>query len=326
MRRAGSHELSRLSFGAALAHLREVYAREDAGHVVTAYDEARRRSWAFRALTAVLERIYPVRAFLAVAADLFDPAIGEHGLHGGCRRILDTLSFDWESVVPDEEREKLEMAPVMFYGNHPSLLTPFLVAAAVDRDDLAFLSTSYVRRLIPRFSRYCLRLEVSLTEDWKEWRRGGLRRVLAYRLLSVLHAVPSPDEAKEINRNAIRDAVERLRAGGSIMIIPSGGGKNDRTWYPGIGVIATRLTENPGRDDIWVAPIREENCSNKRVYTILLRGPFARLRRRRHARRPVRILIAPPAPLREIVGEGPTVETAVRNLRAHYRLTFPEGT
>jgi len=310
--------LERLSFRAALDHLRSVYAQEDAGHVVTAYDEARRRSFAFRAVTAVLERIYPVRAFLQLAADLFDRAIGEDGLHAGCRRILDTLAFDWEGVTPEEGIRILQSAPVIFYGNHPSLLTPFLVAACVDREDLAFLSTSYVRRLLPHFRKYCHRLEVSLTESMKEWRRGGVRRVLAYRLLSLLHAVPSPSEAKEINRRAIHDAVESLRVGGSIMIVPSGGGKHDRVWYPGIGMIARDILANPGREDVWVAPIREEHCSNKRIYATLLRGPLARLRRRRDERHPVRILLGEPSLLREVVGESPTVQAAIDGLRDHY--------
>jgi hypothetical protein len=318
----GRDDPERRSFRAALCGLRRAYAQEDGGHVITAYEEAQRRSWTFGLLAAVLERVYPVRAFLRLAADLFDPAIGQEGLHAGCRRILNSLPFDWNAVLPSEGEERLRTAPVIFYGNHPSLLTPFLVAACVDREDLAFMSTSYVRRLIPSFRKYCLRLEVSLTRSWTEWRRGGLRRVLAYRLLSVLHAVPRPDEAKEINRRAIGDAVDFLQSGGSVMIIPGGGGKRDRDWFPGIGLIAKRLVENPGAEPVWVAPIREENCSNKRIYATLLSGPFARVRRRRNDRHPVCIRIAAPTRLTEVIGKTPSVTSAVAALRDHYRRAF----
>lgn len=313
-----------VTFRTALEELQRAYADLDGEPVVAAYDDARRRSRTFRILTSVLERVYPVRAFLRIAAEVFDPAIGEKGLHAGCRHILDSLPSEWECVLPTDDLERLRDAPVIFYGNHPSLLTPFLLAASIDRDDLSFLSTSYVRRLIPSFRPYGLRLEVSLTRSWAEWRRGGLRRVLAYRLLNVIHAVPSPAEAKEINRQAIDEAVARVRAGESIMIIPSGGGKKDRTWYSGIGIIARRLLEDPGQTPTWVVPTREENSSNQRIYATLMTGLVARLRRRRFERHPVRILIASPTRLSDVIDQTGTVEDAVASLRRHYERTFPQ--
>jgi hypothetical protein len=318
-------EADRTSFRTALRELQRAYSDPNAGHVIHAYDDARRRSRLFGVLTAAIERIYPVREFLRLAADLFDPAIGEYGLHGGCRRILDALPLEWECVLPQGAIDRLRTAPVIFYGNHPSLLTPFLLAASIDREDVSFLSTSYVRRLIPSFRDYCLRLEVSLTRSWTEWRRGGLRRALAYRLLSLIHAVPSPAEAKRINRQAIEDALARLRAGESIMIIPGGGGKRDRKWFPGIGIIARRLVEEPGREPAWVVPVREENSSNQRLYAMLMHGILARARRRRFDRLPVRFLLAAPTPLVDVVGTVPTVEGAVAALRSHCRRAFPES-
>jgi len=315
-------ELDRLSFRAAVAKLRCAYEQDDAGHVVTAYDDARRRSCLFRLLTGLLEPIYPVRGFLRSAADLFDPAISEDGLHGGCRRILDTLPLDWECQTSAADAAVLRFASVIFYGNHPSLLTPFLAAACVDREDLRFCSTSYVRRLIPSFSGYSYPLEVPLTRSWTEWKRGGARRVLAYRLISLLHAVPSPDEAKRVNLEALGRAADHLRCGGSIMIIPGGGGKRDRTWFSGIGILATDLIGNPGAEPVYVVATREENCSNRRMYATLMRGPIALVRRRLMSRRPVRMRFARPIPLREVVGENPTVAGAVDALRRHYEAAF----
>jgi len=310
------------SFRSALRELRRVYAHEDAGPLVDAYDEARRRSRMFRVLAAVLEHIYPVRGFLTHAAELLDRAIAGEGLHAGCRRALDTLSFEWECRVPEAHEQTLRSAPIIFYGNHPSLLTPFLVAAGVDREDLHFMSTSYVSRLIPSFRQYSFRLEVPLTRSWTEWKRGGLRRVLAYRLLSLLHAVPSSGDAKAINRRALGDAATSLRNGGSVMIVPSGGGKRDRYWFPGIGILARSLMEQPGSEPVYIVPVREENCSNKRIYAALLRGPLARAKRRFLYSRPVLLTFAAPTPLIDVVGGASTVDDAVVALRGHYERAF----
>lgn len=315
----------RIGFRAALRNLKRAYDDLDAGHVLDAYDEARRRSLGFRMVAAGLERVYPVRAFLDRAAHVFDPAIGELGLHAGCRQVFEHLGIPWEAAIPRGAEEALRTKPVLFYGNHPSLLTPFLAAAAIDREDLHFCSTNYVRRLIPRFRSYCHPLEIPLTRSWTEWRRGGLQRVLAYRLLSLLHTVPGPAEAREINLAALDRAADDLRNGGSVMIIPGGGGRRDRTWFGGIGILARSLLAQPGADDVLAVPIREENSSNHRVYAILMNGPLARLRRRMLDRRAVRMRFAPPVPLREVVGEVDSTADAVQALRAHYDSCFPRG-
>ncbi|MGB2984046.1 MAG: hypothetical protein WBC63_09365, partial [Candidatus Bipolaricaulia bacterium] len=64
---------ARRSFRSALGELRRVYADENAGSVLVAFDEARDSSRAFRILSGLLERIYPLRTFLELAADEFDP-------------------------------------------------------------------------------------------------------------------------------------------------------------------------------------------------------------------------------------------------------------
>lgn len=319
----GRHERThRLGFKGALAELRHVYEDNEAGHVVDAFDDARRRSWTFRLLTGALERFYPVRAFLYRAAYLLDPSIGERGLHAGCRRIFETLALDWEPVIAAGGEETLRSGPIIFYGNHPSLLTPFLAAAAIDREDLFFCSTNYVRRLIPSFRKYSYPLEVSLTRSWTEWKRGGLQRVLAYRLVSLLHSVPEADAARETNLEALRQAARDLRDGGSVMIIPSGGGKRDRTWFAGIGILARDLLDNPGGEDVLVVAIREENSSNKRIYASMMNGPIACLKRRYLYRRPIRFTFAEPLLLTDVAGDAGTVRDTVAALRTHYETRF----
>jgi len=309
-------------FRAALDELRRVYADPEGGPVVDAFDRARETSFGFRVLTGMLERIYPVRAFLHRAAYLFDPAIGDLGLGPGCRRIFESLDLNWEIEMTDETQAVVQSSPVLYYGNHPSLLTPFLAAAIVDREDLRFCSTNYVRRLIPRFRKYCHPLEVRLTKTATEWRRGGLRRVLAYRLISLLHAVPDGKAVREINRETLRLAGEDLRSGGCVMIIPGGGGKRDKRWFGGIGILARDVLEHPGEQDVWIVPVREENSSNHRIYASMMKGPLAKMRHRRFERQPILYRLAEPARLRDVVSPTQSTRQMVETLREHYENAF----
>jgi len=325
MPRTPQEARKRRSLRAALQRLREVYSDEEAGSLLDGFDAARRDSIGFRAITGALERFYPLRRFLALAAEVFDPVLGEYGLHRGCARMMEAAGVDWQHHGLGEGDEIIATAPIIFCTNHPSLLTPFLVAAAVGREDLRFLTTTYVRRLLPNLRPYSVAFEIPLTRSWTEWRRGGFRRVLVYRLLSLLHDMPPVEAAREINRRALRDGAEHLRRGGCVFIAPGGGGKRDRRWFGGIGVLARDLIERPGDYPIYVVPVREENSSNQRVYARLMQGPIARLKNVTLHRKPVRITFGLPKPLHDLVDPASTIEETVVSLRAYYREQLEGG-
>ena len=301
----------------ALSRMRLAYAAGNIAGLISAYEQAPRDSRLLRAALPLLESFYPVPAFLELAAHL-DRNISEDGLHEGCRRFFQEIAFDWECVLSGPHREIAETHPVIFFGNHPSLLTPFLVAASVDRSDLHYFSTTYVCRLIPSFGRISYPMEVPLTRSWTEWRRGGWKRVLVYRLISLLPDLPDVEETKTINRRSLALGASHVRQGGSAMICPGGGGRQDRRWYPGIGSLIKDLQQAPGDREVYLVPIREENCTNKRVYAHLMDGRVARLKESVLYRGPVRITIADPIPLSEIASPSSTVEQIVELLRAYY--------
>jgi hypothetical protein len=307
----------------AVDRMRDAYEASDIVGLIRAYQEAPRDSRLLRVALSLLESFYPVPAFLELAAHL-DRNIGEDGLHEGCQRFFQEIGFGWECDLPGPHKEIAETHPVIFFGNHPSLLTPFLVAASVDRSDLHYFSTTYVSRLIPSFERISYPMEVPLTRSWTEWRRGGWKRVLAYRLISLLHDLPEAEETKTINHSSLALGASHVRRGGSVMICPGGGGKQDRRWYPGIGSLVKSLQQSPGDREAYLVPIREENCTNKRVYAHLMSGPMARLKESVLYRGPVRITIADPIPLSRIVSPSSTVEQTVELLRAYYNSLFVE--
>ena len=308
---------------ALLDRMRAAYDSADAAALLNAYETASRGSGIPGGAISLVEFFYPLRAFLRLAVQL-DRSVSDHGLHEGCRRFLRDLAVDWECDLPERARAIAETHPVVFFGNHPSLLTPFLLAASVDRSDLRYFLTSHVCQLIPSLAATSYPMEVPLTRSWTEWRRGGWKRALVYRLVSLLHDVPGIEEIKAINRDSLERGRDHVRRGGSVMICPSGGGTRDRRWYPGIGSLVKSLQQAPGGREIYLVPIREENCTNKRVYARLMDGPTARLKESVFYRGPVRFSIADPVPLSGLASSSSTVEQIVEILRAHYDALYAE--
>jgi hypothetical protein len=269
----------------------------------------------------LLDRIYPVTALLDIAGHL-DPRIASEGLAAASRWLLDAHVVHWTSDLPPATRHVLASAPALIYGNHPSMLTAFVVAAHVDRPDLRILSASYMPRLLPSYAAYAIPIELPLGQGWEQLRRGGLQRIVVARLIGLLQEAVPREEAKDANRRALTSAIEHIRGGGCVLIAPGGGSKRHSPWHPGIGHIVKSLAQEPGERETYLVPFQESCSSDDRVRAILGRGPAARLKRRVVYRKPVGIRFAGPRAVSEL---GPLPEQAadlVRMLRQHYDNLF----
>jgi 1-acyl-sn-glycerol-3-phosphate acyltransferase len=265
----------------------------------------------------LLNRFYPVEALLDIAGHL-DPRIASEGLAAASRWLLDAHVIHWTSNLPPATREVLASEPALIYGNHPSMLTAFLVAAHVERPDLRILSASYMLRLLPSYAAYAIPIELPPDQGWEQLRRGGLQRIVAARLIGLLQEAVPREGAKEANRRALTSAVEHILRGGCVLIAPGGGSKRHSPWHPGIGHIVKSLAEEPGERGAYLVPFRESCSSDDRVRAILGSGPVARLKRRVVYRKPVGIQFAEP---RTVSALGPLPEQVpelVRLLREHY--------
>lgn len=314
----------RHSFRKGLDTLRCAYSEGDAQELHDAYMNVGDYSRFLRVALPVFETVYPVRRFLAFAARL-EASMAEHGLHEGCQRFFQELSIPWECELPASIREVAEEAPVILFGNHPSLFTPFLAAASLDRSDFRLFSTQYVCNLLPSIGAASFPMEVPLTRSWTEWRRSGWQRALVYRLISLVHNMPSVEEIRAGNRASLIEGAEYIRQGGSAIICPGGGGqRKDRKWYAGIGSLVKQLQQSPEGDTIYLLPFREENCSNKRIYAHIQNGPISRFKNAVVYRRPIRIRFAEPIPLSNVGTSESTVQQLVDLLKTYYEGLFLE--
>ncbi len=305
----------------ALRRVRKAYVRGGEGALEMAFADVRWRTRGFRALLAAIERFYPMSGIVRFAGEV-DRGIRGWGLSTGCRVAADRLGLPYEFEVPEATREVLARSPAIVYGNHPTLFTPFLLGAAIDRPDLRFFMLSYVGRLIPALRAYMLPLESSAPRRLTEWRRGGTRRMIAYWLTSLLERGRTHEEPKSVNQRRLMQGVEHVRKGGCVVIFPNGGGQRDTHWYPGIGVVIAALARDGG-DRVALVPMREEGSTNHHVYASF-----------RHAGRPhpsgslpdlspIRIRFGQPARLGELASPESTPEEIIARLHAHYETVFP---
>ena len=320
-REGGDIAPSRRTVRQALAELRDTYARQGGTRLAAAYRALRTDRWLVRWIRASIERIVPVERFLELAGR-FDEAIRDRGYAAGCRAVLEDIALCFDRTISPEASARLGDSPVLLFGNHPSLLTPFLIGASLDRQDVRVLSTAYVRRLIPSLETASFPVEVPLTRFRSEWKKGGWRRAATSRLISCLGVGRSPEECKETNRRSLSDMVDHLVAGGCGVMFPDGGSRRSDTWFPGIGIVAQRVAAAMRDRMVYLVPIREEHSTNQRVYAQLRDGLWSRGKRAILYRRPIRLRVGAPIPLAEIVTPHATVEEIISRLRSHYAMAF----
>ncbi|MCX7750073.1 MAG: hypothetical protein N2320_00625 [Candidatus Bipolaricaulota bacterium] len=304
-----------------LRELREIYLRGDPRGLAAAWQAGRRTPGA-RLLVWSVERIYPVGQTLEVAAEL-EARMAREGLGAASRWLLATFFPGWRAEIPPETAEALASSPVLIYGNHPSFLTPFLVAATVPREDLKMVSDSILDRLLPSFQRHALPVSIPPAGGWGELRAGGLPRVIVTALAAQLwRCPPDQDEVREANRRSLAGAAEHVRSGGAVLITPGGWSPRDRLWFSGIGQIALDVHQGLGGQPWFLVPFREERSSNDRVRAVLSSGPVARVKRGLVYRKPVTIRYGTPLLLSSLGRLPNNPSAATRLLEDRYRRDF----
>ena len=269
-----------------LSRLRRAY--QEGGLRAVRDEHARATEWstAYRQMGSLIEGVCPVRELFRLCGDL-DDALSGGNLPKAATAVLSRLPDRWEIPVAHGARELLRDRPLLIYGNHPSMLTPFLVAAAVERDDLKILAHRYVTTLVPGMKECVLPLEP--THLLSSRRRGFTSPAHAVSLSALRRLDQAADlgEARRANRAALDEGVRHVLAGGALAIFPDGG-REGGPWYPGLGRLAIALRGS----DALLVPVHEGDSSNRRLYAALRHRS-----RRAGRRRPMRFSIGEPMPI-----------------------------
>ncbi len=247
-------------------------------------------SASYRRLLRWLGKLLPLDAVAEFGSQL-DRDLETSPLWEASTRALSRLNDRWEIDIPDATREIIASKPLIVYGNHPSMLTPFLVAAALEREDLKFVSCRYVSQLIPNLERDIFPVDPTYDRSAREGLKTGFSHMLTMALLYRFDEGVDIEQAREQNLSSIQAAAEHVSHGGVSLIFPGAGGT--RVWYPGLGVLIKEVLRNEPDTDVYLVPIHEAHSSNLRLYRALSK------KRRGFGRRPpLSLHVGQPRPLR----------------------------
>jgi len=298
----------------------ELKAALDAGGIETmaeAHSAGMKSGLSYRLFCGLINLAYPATSLLDVMKDV-DRRIGELGVIDGSKAVLSTLPTSWRPEFPESQERVIKTRPVVVFGRHGSILTPFLIAASLDRPDLKMLAASYVGKLGPNVARCMYPVHLPIPTFRRAARKGILLRIGAW-LTARLNAPVEKDVAREQNRASLIRAAEHVQSGGALLIAPNAHNPKAK-WRTGIGLLVTRLAENDAATgDTCLVPYRIW-ASIPGIFHLLSRNPLMRALGRWEYRRPIRVVFGEPIPLSEVIERTGLDPAAITEyLEAHYR-------
>ena len=213
-----------------LASFGQALSEEGSSGLASTYEMLMRGPIRFRAALRAIESVFPLKRVGSMGAE-FDARIARDGLSEASRWLLTESGIPWKAEFPEIGRELLESGPLVIYGNHPSLATPFILAAVLEHPRLGYISSAYVSNLLPAMVPHLFAVELIRHQQVRNRPGSGVAHLVAHSLLADIYERPSREVARAANREVISNAAKHVTQGGALVIYPAGGGK-DRLWYP----------------------------------------------------------------------------------------------
>jgi len=285
--------------------------------VAETHAAGRRKSLTYRLLSGLLDFAYPAAALLEIMKDV-DRQVGELGIVDGSKAVLARLPGSRETAFPPAGEDEIRTRPAVVFGKHGSVLTPFLVAASLERPDLKMLAASYIAKLGPNVAATMYSVHLPPPTLRTASRRGILLRLGAW-LTARIEADVEKDAARQANRASLIQAGEHVRGGGALLIAPDARDSKAR-WRTGIGLLIAHLAgRRADGDEIYLVPYRTW-APIAGVFHLFSPNPLLRAFGKWEYRRPMRVVFAEPLALSVVVARTGTDPTAITEyLEAHYR-------
>jgi hypothetical protein len=210
------------------------------------------KSLRYRLLYRALNLFLPITPLLAITRDL-DRMVGELGVHGGSRVTLARPPVPWRVEMPAQGEVEIRTAPIIVYGAHGSILTPLLLAAAIDRPDLKMVAASYIAKLGPNIAACSFPVYAAAPINVKRaGRKGIVPRAMGWIAWKSEGGLDA-DVARERNRDSLRRAADYVRGGGGLLIAPEPRDHRE-PWRLGIGALVADLAHDPGTSPVYLVP------------------------------------------------------------------------
>jgi hypothetical protein len=284
--------------------------------MASTHENALRSCRSYRIFFRFLRLLYPAAALLDLLKGL-DRRVGELGFDQALASVLDLLPASWQATFPGRSEHEIRSRPIIVFGRHGSILTPFLVAMALQRSDLKMIAASYVAQLGPNIAERLFAVHLPIPTVRRSARRGVLLRLGAWLVAKLDTPIPK-DVARERNRAALEQATEHVLHGGALLVAPDAGNPKAQ-WRTGIGWLVGRLARSEqAREEILLVPYRIW-APILGIFHLLSCNPALRALGRWQYRRPARVVFGEPVPLSEVLADVGTDPTAItRYLERHY--------
>jgi len=281
------------------------------------HEAALRSSLSYRLFFGSLSLLYPAGPLLDLLKGL-DRQVEVSGFDGALSAVLDLLPASWCVTFPPRGEDEIRSHPIVVFGRHGSILTPFLVAMALERPDLKMIGASYVAQLGPNIADRVFAVHLSIPSLRRAARRGILLRFGAWLVAKLDTPIPR-DIARERNRTALTQAGEHVLDGGALLVAPDA--RNPKAaWRTGIGWLIERLAQSErAKAEVLLVPYRIW-APILGIFHLLSCNPILRVIGRWQYRRPARVVFGEPIPLSEVidrVGADPAAIT--QHLEHRYR-------
>lgn len=256
----------------------------------------------YRALYRLARFFLPITPLLTITTDL-ERLVGELGVHGASRTTLARPPIPWVADMPAEGEHVIRSAPIIVYGTHGSILTPLLLAAAIDRPDLKMIAASYIAKLGPNIAECSFPVFAAAPVRVKRAGRKGLvPRAMGW-IAWKSEGGLDPENARERNRASLRQAAAYVRQGGGLLIAPEPR-DHRQPWRLGIGALGADLAQSPGAKPVYFVPWSIKGASITGIFQLLSRNPFVRYLGRLRFRRPVRVALGAPMTVEFVVSKA----------------------
>jgi hypothetical protein len=147
---------------------------------------------------------------------LFDGNVQKLGWNKACKKLVDDLGIGVTSNLRKIPKE----GPVLLYSNHPTGLDPYLLTAAIGRDDSFFWGDIYQSKKGQNISKNII--AVAPRPFWTIILRP-LTNWPGYIYMRLTSPAKSKEESRKINNKAIERTINLLKNDNQVIIFPSGG-------------------------------------------------------------------------------------------------------
>jgi hypothetical protein len=146
----------------------------------------------------------------------FNYDVQKLGWSNACKKLIDDLKIDIVSDFTDLPKNEA----VVIYSNHPTGLDPYLLTAAIGRNDSFFWGDIYQSKKGKNISKHII--NVAPRPFWTIIFRP-LSNWLGYIYMRLTTPAKSREETRNINIKTIDTTVGLLKARHQVIIFPSGG-------------------------------------------------------------------------------------------------------